>query len=633
MSTCISSLADANIAMVTGATITLCENTIYSVGAPLDSTFSSFPGGLPLIVDVADVTIQCGISGASSGNCTMEGGFAQLLLGSPSDVTSTSNNLKVNGLTFTGIMESALSGTSAPRPVVATNSGTGIVFNDCIFKDIQSTGYVVYVAPDALIGMQLTIQNSVFSNIGFSFDAIYADADSQVSLENVTFANMTHLLPEDDVDKCADLTAATCDYTSSLIHFQSPFSILTNIAVSDSIFYTAILETSFEYIIDTATPLIEVSNTSIYNEEDRIANEDYCVGGYAADFDVTFNNWYCRRLTAVHDVYELLKCGIDCNQFDTFTTFISLLEATDLYDSIADMKNITVFAPTDFAFTRLPDGYLDRLVANDTTTLKEILQYHFTSEDPIHTEAISFGLPAAETLQGESVSFTPQKDTSGVHMVDGASIIVSDWEESPGTGNIVQVIDNVLFPSTVVIDPSLIELLEVLELTGILNAALSIGYEPEFNISKTYTFFAPSNEAFANSTLVQGLLNVTGKTQAQRGEDIEQLEQIFMHHFLEGNYSMEDFQDVAAFCWEQPSLAGKNIKFTTVGFNLTLNDDTLNETRVDVQAHHGVLHVIDGVLDPNEISSCFNIAGAVGISLSTALLATSVLGVTFALLV
>lgn len=417
----------------------------------------------------------------------MEGGFAQLLLGNPSDVTSTSNNLQVNGLTFTGVMESALSGTSAARPVVATNSGTGIVFNDCIFKDMQTAGYVVYVAPDGLIGMQLTIQNSIFSNISFSFDAIYADGDSQVTLENVTFTDMNHLLPEDDVDKCADLTAATCDYTSSYITFRNPFSVLTNVTVIDSTFYTAILETSFEYSIDSATPLIDVSNASVYNEENRAPNDDYCLGGYAADFDITQNNWYCRRLTVVHDVYELLQCGIDCNQFNTFTTFISLLKATDLYDPIAGLDNITVFAPTDFAFTRLPDGYLDRLVANDTNTLKEILQYHFTSEDPIHTEAISFGLPAAQTMQGESVSFTPSTATSGAFLVDGANIISSNWEEAPGTGNIVQVIDNVLFPSTVVIDPSLIELLEVLELTEILNAALSIGYEPEFNISKTYS--------------------------------------------------------------------------------------------------------------------------------------------------
>mmetsp|Transcript_29861 Transcript_29861/g.71767 ORF Transcript_29861/g.71767 Transcript_29861/m.71767 type:complete len:638 (-) Transcript_29861:96-2009(-) len=637
MSTCVSTLADANIAMVAGATITLCENTVYAVGAPLDSTFTSFPGGLPLIVDVADVTIQCGTSGASSGNCVMEGGFAQLLLGNPSDVTSTSNNLKVNGLTFTGVMESALSGTSAPRPIVATNSGTGIVFNDCIFKDMQTTGYVVYIAPDALIGMQLTIQNSIFSNISFSFDAIYADGDSQVTLNNVAFTNMDHLLPQDNVDKCSDLTAATCGYTSSYIHFQNPFSVLTNVTVSESTYYTALLETSFEYIIDTATPLIDVTNTTIYNEASRIVNEDYCVGGYAADFDLTLNYWYCRRLTAVHDVYDLLRCGIDCNQFDTFSTFVSLLKATDLYDSIATMENITIFAPTDFAFTRLPAGYLDRLVANDTSTLKEILQYHITLEDPIHTEAIGFGLPAALTLQGESVSFTPQTATS-VHLVDGANIISPDWEEAPGAGNIVQVIDNVLFPSSVVIDPSLIELLEVLGLTGALSAALSIGFDPDFNISKTYTFLAPSNIAVANSTLVQDLLNVTGKTQEQKNQDKAQLVEVFKHHFVEGNYSMEDFQEVAAFCWETPSLAGKTLKFTTDGYNLTVNSDAMNETRVDIQAHHGVLHVIDGVLDPNEISSCFNIgSGAAGFSSvllsSTALLATSLLGIAFALVV
>lgn len=150
-------------------------------------------------------------------------------------------------------------------------------------------------------------------------------------------------------------------------------------------------------------------------------------------------------------------------------------------------------------------------------------------------------------------------------------------------------------------------------------------------------FFAPSNEAIANSTLMQGLFNVSGKTQAQRDEDREQLEQIVMHHFMEGNYSIEDFQDIAAVCLETPSLAGKNIKFTTAGYTLTMNDKTMNETRVDVQAHHGVLHVIDGVLNPREISSCFNIGSTAGLSSvllsTTALFATSLLGVAFSLLV
>ena len=56
-----------------------------------------------------------------------------------------------------------------------------------------------------------------------------------------------------------------------------------------------------------------------------------------------------------------------------FTILVGALEATGLDATLSGDESFTVFAPTDEAFERLPEGVLESL---DAETLTKILTYH-----------------------------------------------------------------------------------------------------------------------------------------------------------------------------------------------------------------------------------------------------------------
>lgn len=84
------------------------------------------------------------------------------------------------------------------------------------------------------------------------------------------------------------------------------------------------------------------------------------------------------------------------------------------------------------------------------------------------------------------------------------------------------------------------------------------------------------------------------------------------HHFVTGNYSIADLQ--AGGCQTIESLAVKNVKIDG-GSNLLWNDaisNSSNSSLVDQLAYNGILHVIEGVLDPSDIKSCVSGAASIG---------------------
>ena len=62
----------------------------------------------------------------------------------------------------------------------------------------------------------------------------------------------------------------------------------------------------------------------------------------------------------------------------SFTTLLAAAQAAGLVETLQGEGPFTVFAPTDEAFVALPEGTLDRLLANPAA-LKEVLLYHMRS--------------------------------------------------------------------------------------------------------------------------------------------------------------------------------------------------------------------------------------------------------------
>lgn len=117
-----------------------------------------------------------------------------------------------------------------------------------------------------------------------------------------------------------------------------------------------------------------------------------------------------------------------------FETLVAAVKAAGLVDSLKSKGPLTVFAPTDEAFAKLPEGTVDELLKPENRDkLIGILSYHVVAGK------LMLGVQSPETLQGQSLTIK----TPGKFKVNGASVIASDIEASNG---VIHVIDNVLLP-------------------------------------------------------------------------------------------------------------------------------------------------------------------------------------------
>ncbi len=121
----------------------------------------------------------------------------------------------------------------------------------------------------------------------------------------------------------------------------------------------------------------------------------------------------------------------------TFTTLVTAVKAAGLAETLSGLGPFTVFAPTDEAFSKLPQGTIEALLA-DTAKLAGILTYHVVPGKVMANDVA--GMPSAKTVQGGEVNIVSGAD--GV-MIDNAKVIKADIE---CTNGVIHVIDSVLMP-------------------------------------------------------------------------------------------------------------------------------------------------------------------------------------------
>ena len=119
-----------------------------------------------------------------------------------------------------------------------------------------------------------------------------------------------------------------------------------------------------------------------------------------------------------------------------FTTLVAAVKAAGLDETLTEGGPFTVFAPTDEAFAKLPEGTVENLLANPEK-LKKVLLYHVVSGSVASSEVVK--LDSAMTLEGTEVAISAK---DGVKIND-ANVIKADIAASNGT---VHVIDTVLIP-------------------------------------------------------------------------------------------------------------------------------------------------------------------------------------------
>ena len=122
-----------------------------------------------------------------------------------------------------------------------------------------------------------------------------------------------------------------------------------------------------------------------------------------------------------------------------FKTLAAALTAAGLVDTLAGTGPFTVFAPTDEAFAKLPEGTVENLL-KDVPKLKAILTYHVVSGKVMAADVMKLDGKSAKTVNGAELNIATQ---GGVKLNSNVHVTKTDIECSNG---VIHVVDAVLMP-------------------------------------------------------------------------------------------------------------------------------------------------------------------------------------------
>lgn len=120
-----------------------------------------------------------------------------------------------------------------------------------------------------------------------------------------------------------------------------------------------------------------------------------------------------------------------------FSTLLALVKKAGLADELSAQGALTVFAPTNSAFAKVPKATLDAL-AKSPAKLKRVLLYHVVAGKVTAAKVVK--LRSAKTLAGPGVRISV---TGTTVRINTARVIKADVMASNG---VVHAIDRVLLP-------------------------------------------------------------------------------------------------------------------------------------------------------------------------------------------
>jgi len=259
-----------------------------------------------------------------------------------------------------------------------------------------------------------------------------------------------------------------------------------------------------------------------------------------------------------------------------FKTLVQLLTDLDLVDTLRNATDQTIFAPSDEAFAKLPEGTLESLTTEQATT---IVLRHVVGGATVPAANVTTG--PVKTLGGEVIDLI-KTDEGGVQISYKSNIVDVVTADVMASNGVIHVIDEVILPGDVV---------DVAVANG--NFKTLVGLLTELNLvdalkgMTAQTIFAPSDDAFAK--LPEGTLESL---------TTEQKTEIVLRHVI-ANLTVP-----AADVTTGPvvTLGGETIDLikTDAGILISYKNNLINIALADVMASNGVIHVIDGVILPGE---------------------------------
>jgi len=258
----------------------------------------------------------------------------------------------------------------------------------------------------------------------------------------------------------------------------------------------------------------------------------------------------------------------------SFETLIAAAKAAALVPALKGDGPITVFAPTDAAFDKLPDGSVESLLEPENKDrLQRILKFHVVP-GYIKASAVA-SVRSLDTLEGQRLDVVFDQ---GSIMVNNARVVTANV---PADNGVIHVIDSVMMPET----ENIVETAQAAEFTTLVQAVKAAGLVDALSGDGAFTVFAPTDEAF--DKLDRGTLESLLKP-----ENKENLQAILKYHVAPGRvYASDAISGRLA-----ETLQGQSVSTGLKDGRLRVDDAAI--TTADIETSNGVIHVIDTVLMP-----------------------------------
>lgn len=182
---------------------------------------------------------------------------------------------------------------------------------------------------------------------------------------------------------------------------------------------------------------IAFANAQCHNKKQITTNHDQHNNNV-----VEVNKW------TYHESNDIIDIALSDKKF---STLVAAVKAADLVNTLKGDGPFTVFAPTNTAFNRLPDGTVASLLQpKNKKKLQAILTYHVlsgkvTASDIIESIKRNGGGFMTKTIQGDPLYASLQNGQVILQDAKGRKSIITATDIEASNG-VVHVIDTVILP-------------------------------------------------------------------------------------------------------------------------------------------------------------------------------------------
>ena len=263
----------------------------------------------------------------------------------------------------------------------------------------------------------------------------------------------------------------------------------------------------------------------------------------------------------------------------------------------SDPGNLTVFAPTNAAFSALPPSVLDWLLNARTiniVALSNVLKFHVLNASVYSSNIAPTGTPLSGLILCSNCTpaLTAFNDAGSVTVKASAvgpvltSVAVPNVTCSNG---VVHVVGSVLVPGNQGLPTqNVVQVATAAGLSLLVSALTAAGLASTFTSNNvSYTVFAPTNAAFA-------------AVPAYISSNVSLLTQVLTYHVKAGRTYAQNLQPLNTNL-TVPTLNGQSLKVLSSGSGVSIFANGGNVAKVvtaDLDSTNAVVHVIDTVLLP-----------------------------------